>query len=146
MKTMRPILYTVLALILYSLTSVAVEQKLAKFSTFTLVLLFTLPFIPLSLLFLGAQKAGGQAIAFPAGTFLWIVFGLGAIYFLADYFYLGAFTGGGDAVTIATIIVLAPVTTGIIKYLWVGGYPTVYRVLAYALAAASVLLVTIGQK
>ena len=141
---MKPIIFAVLAVIIYGSLNVILEQKFDKYNTVALSLLFTLPFVPIALTLLSIQKLNGGNISFPRGGLFWFIMLLGVFYFLADYFYLGAFTSGGDAVTIATIVLIAPVVTAVVRHIWVGGYPNGYQMAAYALAALAVLLVAKG--
>lgn len=142
---MIPIIYVLLATIIYSTTGVIIEQKLHQFNTIGLAFLFTLPFIPLAAIFLLGEKALGQEISWPSGGLLWLTIGLGALYFIADYLYIGSFNRGGDAFTIVmTIATLAPIVTAFVKYLWVGGVPNAYQIIGYVLAAAAVFFIMKG--
>lgn len=142
---MKPILLALAGMAIYSLTGVIIEQRLEKFSTASLVLLFTAPMVPIALLWLAAQKAQGQAVAFPKGGLLVLTLVLGALYFFGDYFYLGAFTAGGHALVISTIAIMAPVLTAIVRNLWVGGWPNGYQIGGYLLAASAVMLLAYGN-
>ncbi len=142
---MKPVIFAILAITLYALTSVVVEQKLGRFSNLALTFLFTLPFIPLSLIFLSSSKLLNEEPVFPKGGYFWLTMLLGAIYFLADYFYIGAFTSGGNVITIATILLLGPVIVSIFRHFWVGGYPNTYQFLGYILVVIAVLLITKGS-
>ncbi|MEY4744929.1 MAG: hypothetical protein RL272_874 [Candidatus Parcubacteria bacterium] len=142
---MKPILLALAGMSIYSLTGVVIEQKLEKFSTAALVLLFTAPMVPIAILWLAAQRAQGQAIEFPKGWFLLLTLLLGAVYFFGDYFYLGAFTSGGNVLVISTIAIMAPVLTAVIRHFWVGGWPNGYQVGGYLLAAAGVLMLAVGN-
>ncbi|MBX4187452.1 MAG: DMT family transporter [Candidatus Doudnabacteria bacterium] len=142
---MKSYLYALIGTALYAITGVVIEQKLEKFNNTALVLLFVLPMIPIALLWLWFQKTTHQEINFPTGSALWIVMILGVAYFFADYFFLGAFTAGGNVMTVSTILLLTPAIAAIIKYLWVGGKPNVYQVSGYVLIAAAMLLVAKGN-
>lgn len=140
---MKPILLALAGMTIYAVTGVIIEQRLEKFSTAALVLLFTAPMVVISLIWLAVQKSNG-GVAFPAGGALVLTLLLGAIYFFGDYFYLGAFTSGGNVLAISTVAILAPVLTALIRHFWVGGWPNAYQVGGYALAAAAVLLLAKG--
>jgi drug/metabolite transporter (DMT)-like permease len=139
---MKSIIFAIFATILYAVSGVIIEQKLEKFNTIPLTLLFTLAFIPLGLGILTFQKFTHQEIKFPTHGLLWLTLAMGAFYFLADYFYIGAFTAGGNVIVITTIIVIAPVIAALFKHLWTGSTPNAYQVVGYLLAATSVLLIT----
>src|SRR5437870_542068 len=112
---MKSIVYALIGTVLYAVTGVVIEQKLEKFNSTSLVLLFCLPIVPIALSILFFQKVGGHDLKFPSGAAFWIVMLLGIIYFFADYFYIGAFTAGGDVVTISTIILIVPAIAAIMK-------------------------------
>jgi hypothetical protein len=141
---MKSIIYAVSALLLFSSAGVVIEQKLGQFNTVGLALLFVLPFIPLALFFLLMEKLTGRAVSFPDGGLLYLTIFLGALYFVADYFYIGAFNAGGDVMTISTILMLAPVATAVAKHFWVGGYPNAYQIIGYLAAAVAVFLIAKG--
>lgn len=139
---MKPVIFAILGIILYSMVGVVIEQKLERFSTVSLVLLTTVPMVAVAIVWLASQKATGQAIAFPSGNYLWLALGIGLLYYAADYFFLGAFTSGGNALVIATLVALSPVVTALVKFLWLGSKPNGYQVAAYLCALAAVILVT----
>ena len=100
---------------------------------------------PLAVFFLLGEKFLGQEISWPNGGLLWLTVMLGTLYFLADYLYIGSFTRGGDAFTIVMIIAtLAPITTALTKYLWVGGLPNTYQIIGYVLAVVAVFFMMKG--
>lgn len=142
---MKPILLALAGMTIYSLTGVIIEQKLEKFSTASLVLLFTAPMVPIAILWLIAQRAQGQTVSFPTGGLLALTLVLGAIYFFGDYFYLGAFTSGGNVLVISTIAIMSPVLTALLRHFWVGGWPNGYQIGGYLLAASGVLLLAVGN-
>jgi len=139
---MKSIIYAIFATILYAVSGVVIEQKLGKFNTVPLTLLFTLAFIPLGIFILAFQKLGHQEIKFPTHGLLWLTLAMGAFYFLADYFYIGAFTAGGSAVVITTIIMIAPVIAAVVENIWTGSLPNEYQIVGYIFAVVAVLLMT----
>ncbi|HLC44970.1 MAG: hypothetical protein A2722_01280 [Candidatus Doudnabacteria bacterium RIFCSPHIGHO2_01_FULL_50_11] len=143
---MKSIFYALTGTIMYAVTGVVIDLKLDKFSTVALELLFILPMLPIALIWLATQRATGQQVLYPLGTALWITMGLGVVYFFADYFYLGAFTSGGDVMTISSIILIVPAVAALIKFLWVGGYPNMYQIAGYVLIAIAMVLITKGSQ
>jgi drug/metabolite transporter (DMT)-like permease len=141
---MKPVLLALAGMSIYAVTGVVIEQRLEKFTTASLVLLFTLPMVPIAALWLAYQKTHG-GIVFPKGWALALTLILGAVYFFGDYFYLGAFTSGGNVLVISTIAIMAPVLTAIIRNVWVGGWPNAWQIGGYALAACAVLLLAHGN-
>lgn len=143
---MQSIIYAFIGTILYAMTGVVIEQKLEKFNTPSLVFLFMVPMIPIALVWIWAQKSLHQQVNFPSGTAFWLVMVLGVLYYFADYFYIGAFTSGGNVLTITTIVLIAPAIASIIKYYWVGGKPSALQVGGYLCIVAGMLLITKGTK
>lgn len=85
---MRPALYALVAVVLYSIMNVVVEQKLARYNAVALLLCGYVVMMPLALLRLGYLRVAGEPIAFPAGPFLVLAFAVGILYFAADFFFL----------------------------------------------------------
>lgn len=92
------------------------------------------------------------AFNFPNGSELYLLLALGAIFFLADYFFIGAYTNGGDLLTITILTILFPVFASIFKFLgsliisdMVSTPPNIMQISGYILAAIAVLLVVKGS-
>ena len=143
---MKSIIFAFAAMLLYGISSLVIEQKFERYNTIVLTFLFTLPFIPLTLLFLGGEKVMGERIIFPQGNYFWLIMVMGVLYFFADYFFVGAFTAGGNVLTILTIMMLSPVVAVVAKYLWVGGVPSAYQIVGYIFAACAVFLLAVGAR
>lgn len=141
----RSSLLALAAVLLYATQNVLLEQKLAKYSTPALLLIFYLVMAPLAGLRLWYLSASGQGVNFPIGTGLGLAVFAGLMYFAADYCFVGAYTSGGDLLTITTIVILFPVAASIAKYLWVGELPTIFQVAGYLLAIVAVWLVIKGS-
>ena len=142
---MRPVLFAFIGMMLYALQSVVLEQKLSRYSTAGVLLCFYLAMLPLTLVWLAQMKLAGQPIMVPSGKMFLLAAAVGAMYFFADGFYIGAYTSGGSVFVITTVAVLFPVLASVIRYVWVGGSPNVYQVIGYFLAVAAVFLVAKGS-
>ena len=70
---------------------------------------------------------------------------LGLIYTAGDYFFVSAYTNGGDVVTITCITVLIPVVASLMKFGITKHVPNLWQVSGYLLAAVAVLLVAKGS-
>lgn len=140
---MKPILLALAGMTIYAATGVAIERWLGKASTMALVLLFAAPMVAIASVVLLVQRGHGP-VSFPRGGLLWLTILLGVLYFFADYFYLGAFTSGGNALVISTIAIMAPVLTAIARHFLVGGWPNGYQMAGYVMAAGAVLLLAKG--
>src|SRR5436190_24185161 len=103
---MKPILFTLVATACYSVCNVLLELKFSKLNALTLMIVYA------SVIWISAfgmrqlVKTTDPSFSFPTGTLLLLAIGLGLIYTVGDYFFISAYTIGGDVVTIASITVL----------------------------------------
>lgn len=141
----KPVVFAVLALIFYAFQNVILEQKLSKYSTFAMLTYFYLAVFPLALAGLGYMKITKQPIIAPSGRMIVLVYVVGLIYFFADSLYIGAYTHGGSALVVSTIVVLFPVMVSVVRHFWVGGWPNYYQIAGYILATLAVFLVVKGN-
>lgn len=142
---MKPIILACAAMVFYASQNVVVEQKLARYNTLSVLVYFYLTMLPLALVGLGYLKATNQKIVAPTGSAIFIALAVGAMFFLADAFYVGAYEAGGTLMVITTIMLAFPALASLMKYLWVGGLPNNYQIVGYVLAALGVLCVTKGN-
>lgn len=142
---MKPVIYALLALILYAFQNVLLEQKLSKYSTVAIMVYFYITLLPLALVSLFYLKVSGQTVLAPSGVTILAAILIGSLYFFADYFYIGAYTSGGSVLTVTSIVIMFPVFASVIKYFWTGGVPNAYQVFGYLLAVAAVLLISKGS-
>lgn len=141
----RPVVFAFLAMWLYALTNVILEVKLSKYTTMGLLLFWYFTLLPLALAGIGYMRLTGQTIVLPDRTDALIAIGVAAVFFFADYFYIGAYTSGGSLLAITTLVILFPVIAQFIKYLWVGGDVNLYHLFGYVLAAIAVFLIGKGS-
>ncbi len=142
---MKPVMYACLAMVLYSLQNVILEQKLAKYTNASLLFYFYIVMLPLTLALILSLRVTKQPIIWPSGTAILIAIGVGAIYFFADYCFIGAYTNGGSLIMVMTIAMLFPVFASVIKYFWVGRLPNFYQIISYFFAAVSIILLIKGN-
>ena len=140
---MRPILLAIAGMTIYALTGLFIEQKLGKYSIAAVVLLFVAPMVVVSAIWLAVQRQYGP-VSFPRGGLLWLTLLVGVLYFVADYFYIGAFKAGGSAVVISTIAILAPVITAMGSHALGGAWPNGWQIAGYVMAASAVVLLAKG--
>ena len=140
----RAIALTALAVILYALQNVLMEQRLAKHSTVSILVIAYTVMLPLSLIRLLHLRLAGNPVIFPTGSLLTVALLTGLLWFASDYCYVGAYTSGGDLVTITTVIALFPVAASVIRFFITAALPNAYQFGAWLLAAAAVYLVTRG--
>lgn len=142
---MKPILLVVTAVLLYSIQNNLLEQKFKIYNPFSLLVISYLIMLPLSTLGLLYSKYYSPSINIPAGLMLFATMAIGLLWFVADACYIGAYTEGGNLLAITTIVILLPVASAAIKYLWVGLNLNRYYVLAWIFGALAVFLVAKGQ-
>lgn len=145
----KPIIYSFIAMWLYALQNVLLEVRLAKYSTIGLLVCWYFTLAPLGIAALAWMRYTGQPLTLPARVDMPIVVAAGTLFFIADLFYIGAYTGahGGESqlLPITTMLVLFPAIAQIIKYVWVGGRMNWWHAAGYALAAVAVLLISKGS-
>lgn len=138
----RPVVFAFIAMWLYALQNVAIEVKLAKYTSLGLLLYWYFTLAPLALIGLGYMYLTNQNIVMPNRSDAIIAISVGVMFFFADLFYVSAFTHGGSLLAITTLVVLFPAIAQLIKFIWVGGSPNVYHVFGYILAALAVILIS----
>ena len=142
---MKPILFTLIATLCYSVCNVLLELKFSKLNPLTVMILYA------SVIWISAfslrqvVKTNDPSFNLPTGTLLFIAIGLGLIYTLGDYFFVSAYHHGGDLVTITCITVMIPVVASLIKFGITKNLPNLWQVSGYVLAAGAVLLVAKGS-
>src|SRR5262245_2976071 len=113
---MKPILFTLIATACYAVCNVLLELKFSKLNALTLMIMYA------SVIWISAfgvrqlVKTDDPSFSFPVGTMLLLVIMLGLIYAAGDYFFVSAYTNGGDVVTITCITVLIPVVASLLKF------------------------------
>lgn len=142
---MKSVFLAIFAVILYAVQHVYMEQKLARYDVFGLLVYFYTAMFPLAILGLAYQKMTGQEIVMPEGGMVLVVIMVGVVYFIADACLVGAYTSGGSLMTIATIIAMFPVVSSAIKYAWVREPPNLYQTIGYIMAFLAVCFVAKGS-
>jgi drug/metabolite transporter (DMT)-like permease len=143
--TMKPILFTLVATACYAVCNVLLELKFSKLNALTLMIVYA------SVIWISAVgmrqlvKTADSSFDFPTGVMLIMAIVLGLIYTTGDYFFVSAYTHGGDVVTITCITVLIPVVASLLKFGITKHLPNVWQVSGYILAAAAVVLVAKGS-
>jgi drug/metabolite transporter (DMT)-like permease len=144
-RIMKPVILAVSALILYSIQNVILEQKLAKYDAFGLLMYFYFAMLPLAIIGLGYKKIMNQPAPLPEGSMIIFVLILGVVYFMADSCMVLAYTSGGSLITVATIIAMFPVVASAVKFAWTGNLPNIYQAIGYVLAFLAVIFVAKGS-
>jgi len=141
----RPLLYAFAAMCLYALQNVLLEVRLAKYSTLGLLVYWYFTLAPLALASVTYLYLTGHSLSLPTRADAPTVVAVGVMFFVADLFYVGAYTSGGSLLAITTLVVLFPAIAQLIKMSWVGGRVNYYHVAGYVLAALAVILIAKGS-
>lgn len=141
---MIPIIYTTIALFLYSALNVVLETKLSApkpyHVTFALYLTGTCLFAPRVIYDLSVDYVQVTETCQPLLGWI-IITCLG--WLLADYLYVSAYTLKGNVYILTPIAGLIPVISSVIKAIGTDTRPTWQQALACVLAAAAVALVAL---
>ena len=142
---MKSVIYAVIGLVLYAITNTIIDVRLKQYTTVSLLLGWYVVLFPLAIGLFFYTKYFGQPMVIPAGADLKMLMAVAAIFFVADFFYIGAFTNGGNVVTITILVALVPVVAGLVKYVWVKDVPTRYHLVGFVLALLAVACVAVGN-
>ena|SRR5215471_16564806 len=142
---MKPILFTLVATACYAVYNVLLELKFSKLNPLTLMIIYA------SVIWVSAfgmrqlVKTDDPSFNFPARTMLVLAIALGLICAAGDYFFVSAYTNGGDVVTITCITILIPVVASLMKFGITKQLPNLWQVSGYVLTAVGVILVARGS-
>ena len=137
---MRQVVYACLAVILYALGNVIIEQRLKPFTQFGIMAYCYVPMVFMTFGALAFLKARGKAISFPTGDALYAAGLIAIVFFLADTFFFSAYTNNADAFTVSSIVLMFPAAASLMKFFWTGSVPNRYHLAAYAMAVVAVVL------
>ncbi|MBI4020886.1 MAG: hypothetical protein HY369_01450 [Candidatus Aenigmarchaeota archaeon] len=135
---MTPVLFALLAILLYAPMNVVMERRLSHLDPLSILLVSYPVMFGCILLARAAQGAPAKTAAVP--TDYLIAAGAGVLWFLADWCYIQAYHAKGSAVAVTTVAVLLPAAAAVVSLLWSGNLPAPRQVLAWVLAAVVVVL------
>ncbi|MDO8565144.1 MAG: DMT family transporter [bacterium] len=142
---MKPIVYAVIGVLMYGVQNAIIDLRLREYSTVGLLIGWYVTMLPLGLILFAYQKYSGQPIQLPPQDAMKIVGAVAVMFFIADFFYISAFTSGGNAIAITILAVLVPIVVAIAKFVMTREMPTGYHFAAFACATLAVALVAIGN-
>ncbi len=134
-----------MAVVLYALGNVLIEQKLKSFTQFGIMAFTYVPMVFMTAAALGILKARHQTIAFPNGNAIYFAGAIAVVFFVADSFFFSAYTNNADAFTVSSIVLMFPAAASAFKYFFTGKLPNRYHLAAYAVAVAAVVLAEKGN-
>jgi len=141
----RVTVYALVAMWLYALQNVLIEVRLAKYTALSLMVYWYFTLAPLALLGIGVMYLSHQPVRMPDMKDGGVAIAIGTMFFVADYFYISAYTSGGKLMAITAVTVMIPAMAQFIKYFWVGATFNRYHLAGYLLAALAVLLINKGN-
>jgi drug/metabolite transporter (DMT)-like permease len=142
---MKPIVFTLIATVCYAVCNVLLEVKFSKLNALTLMIVYASVIWVSAVSMRQVMKTNEPSFNFPVGKTLALAIVLGLIYAAGDYFFVGAYTHGGDVVTITCITMLIPVVASLLKFSIARQLPNVLQLSGYLLAALAVFLVSKGS-
>jgi drug/metabolite transporter (DMT)-like permease len=142
---MKSIIYALIGIILYAVQNTIIDVRLKQYSTVSLLVGMYIILLPLGVGLFLYQKYMGQAMITPSGNDFKIVAFVAAMFFIGDFFYVGAYTSGGNVVTITILLVLMPVIGGLMKFWWLKESPTPYHFVAFVCAALAIVFIALGD-
>lgn len=139
---MKSVLFAVIAIFLYALSNVVVEQKISRVPPIINMVIFSGAVFFLSLLTCLFRSTLGVQAVLPDSSQLTAVIFCGLIFFFADFCFFSAYNHGGSLVIITTLTVLLPVFASFIKFVSTGdGLPSPAQILGWLFAVLAVFLV-----
>ncbi len=129
----------------FAIGDVLMEERLTKYNNLTI----TMGYIPIvfiaAFIMRVAIKTSDSAYDFPTGNdLIWLVL-MGAVFAVADYFFIRAYTNGGSLLVVTSIVTLFSVIASHIKFLPTRDIPNVWQLGSHACAAVAVFLVAKGS-
>ncbi len=142
---MKPIIFALVGMFLYSFANILVDAKLTKFNSLTIMVSYSGCIFLLSFIARQVMYTPNAGYDFPSGITLGVMVAVGLLFFAADYFYISAYTNEGNLVAIVTIMALFPVVSSAIKFALTKSLPNWWQIGGYVLALVAILLVTKGS-
>jgi drug/metabolite transporter (DMT)-like permease len=142
---MKTTLFALIGVIMYAIQNTIIDVRLKQYSTVSLLIGWYGVLLPLAVGLFVYQKIIGSPVVIPTGSNLWMLVAVAVMFFVADFFYIGAYTAGGDAVTITILLAMMPVVAALMKFVWVKEIPTFYHVVGFICALFAVGFVAVGN-
>jgi drug/metabolite transporter (DMT)-like permease len=142
---MKLIIFALIGVVLYAIQNTLIDVKLKGYSTVGILLRFYIVLLPLALGLFLYQKIAGQPLVIPSGDALKVLAAIAVMFFVADFFYIGAYTSGGNVVVVTILLVLMPVLGALMKYVWVKEVPTPYHLASFVCATLAVVFIAVGN-
>lgn len=140
------ILFVLTACLLYSIQNVIISRHLSTLSEWLLLACAHIVSVTLAWGIILTRHRTGMELALPDGWKPWALLAVIAMFNTgADYCFFRAYTAGGNMTVITTLVVTLPVFATIINFATGGGLPSWRHIVAWALVATAVWLVSNGK-
>ena len=144
-EAMKSVIFALIAIVLYAIQNTVIDVKLKSNSTVSLLLGFYIILLPIAICHFSYMKLFGGGVVMPTGNSLLILGGVAVAFYVADYFYIGAYTAGGNVASVSIIAVLMPAVGVIMKFFWVKETPTPYHYGGFVFATLAIIFIAIGN-
>jgi drug/metabolite transporter (DMT)-like permease len=145
---MKPILFCVAAMVCYAVGNVILDLKFGtKYNNLVLMVCYGVIIVPLACIALQITKTDDPSFNWPSTKDeLWALAFLGICFFGGEYFYIGAYTCGGNTRTVTSVAVVLPVMVATIKFHLNRELPTPMQMVGCAMTMAGVLIFVFNSK
>jgi len=92
---MTSLVYALIGIVLYAIQNTIIDVRLKQYSTVNLLVGWYIVLLPLAVGLFFYQRFIGTPTPFPSGNDLKVLAAVAVMFFIADFFYVGAFTAGG---------------------------------------------------
>ena len=142
---MKQVVYVSVAVILYALGNVMIDERLKPYTQFGIMAYSYVPMVVMTFGAIAVLKLQDKRISFPTGNALCVAGMIGIVFFVADTFFFTAYNNNVDAFTVSSIVLMFPAAASLMKYFWSGSVPNRYHLAAYAVAVLAVILAEKGN-
>jgi drug/metabolite transporter (DMT)-like permease len=142
---MKQVIYVSVAVILYALGNVMIDERLKPYTQFGIMAYSYVPMVVMTFAAIAVLKLQDKRISFPTGNALYVAGMIGIVFFVADTFFFTAYHNNADAFTVSSIVLMFPAAASLMKYFWSGSVPNRYHLAAYAVAVLAVILAEKGN-
>lgn len=143
---MKAVIFSLIAMVFFAVSNTMLEMKFSKYNNLTLMSAYSFVICVFATTTRLVVKNEDPSFLFPTGTNLLLLFVMGFLFAIADFFYVGAYTNGGSLLTVTSITIMFPVFASIIKFMIEKQAPNKWQIAGYILAVCSILLVVKGNK
>lgn len=131
---------------IYGFGNVVIEQKLSHLGNLTLMMVFNATIFTAALIVRQVFYRNDPIYSIPLDWTLTLLVGLGILFGLAEFMYLGAYRLKVSVYTITLLTTLIPVSASLSRLLWVRECPNKYFIGAFVLGAGMMVLTILGEQ